>query len=253
MPATWLTIVDRRPYETPVGLKMMVPGWPQFSWGQRQRGWVLVGSFAVALAVGLWTWGTWLGWGFFAFAFITQVTSVTDVLRQVSFPIYPSRTALIFVSSALALLLYFPSLCILWVIARPGFEADGAGSGFLVNCWAYHGDTRRRAKASGSGWTSRRSASSGPAGSSRCPGQEVEWTGASWRVDGHDCRLHSTLRMAAWPQTCRFKVPSNQILVEPDDEERADAKLGPLVLVPPDRIIGRAWAHFYPVWDRHLL
>ena len=30
-------------------------------------------------------------------------------------------------------------------------------------------------------------------------------------------------------------------------------RLGPLVLVPPDRIIGRAWAHFYPVWDRHLL
>ncbi len=59
--------IDRRPYESPVGLKMVVPGWPQFSWGQRQRGWVLVGSFVVALAVGLWTWGTWLGWAFLRF------------------------------------------------------------------------------------------------------------------------------------------------------------------------------------------
>ncbi len=56
--------IDRRPFESPVGLKMVVPGWPQFSWGQHQRGWVLVGSFVMALAVGLWTWGTWLRLGF---------------------------------------------------------------------------------------------------------------------------------------------------------------------------------------------
>ncbi len=50
--------------------------------------------------------GDVVGWGFFAFAFITQVTSATDVLRQGSFPIYPSRMALmIFVSSALALVI----------------------------------------------------------------------------------------------------------------------------------------------------
>ena len=30
-------------------------------------------------------------------------------------------------------------------------------------------------------------------------------------------------------------------------------RIGPIVLVSPDRIIGRAWAQFYPVWDRHLL
>ena len=75
--------IDRRPYDSPVGLKMVVPGWPQFSWGQHQRGLVLVGSFTVALAVALWTWGTGWGWVFFAFAFITQVTSATDVLRRV--------------------------------------------------------------------------------------------------------------------------------------------------------------------------
>jgi hypothetical protein len=244
--------IDRRPHESPVGLRLMVPGWPHFSWGQQQRGWVFVGSFGVALAVGFWTWGTWLGWGFFAFAFITQVASVTDVLRQVSFPIYPSRTALTFVSSALAVLFYVPSLGMMWVIARPGFEADGAGSGFLVNCWAYHG----KATPHEGEWVWMKLPPIGEQRAGRVvavSGQEVEWTGARWRIDGHDCRLHSDLRMAALPQACRFKVPSNQILVEPDEEGVDKPRLGPLVLVPPDNIIGRAWAHFYPVWDRHLL
>jgi hypothetical protein len=245
-------VAGRRPFESPFGLKMVVPGWPQFSWGQHQRGGVLVGSFAVALAVGLWTWGTWLGWGFLAFAFVTQVTSVTDVLRQGSFPIYPNRTALVFVSSGLALLLYFPSLCVLWVIARPGFEADSPGSGFLVNCWAYHGDARPREGQ----WIWMQLPPQGEQRAGRVvavSGQEVEWNGARWRVDGHECRLHSYRHMGAWPQTCHFKVPCDQILVEPDEEDVPTPKLGPLVLVSPDRIIGRVWAHFYPVWDRHLL
>jgi hypothetical protein len=230
----------------------MVPGWPQFSWGQRQRGWVLVGSFAVALAVGLWSWGTWLGWGFFAFAFVTQVTSVIDVLRQGSFPMCPSRTVLAFVASALALLIYLPTLCVLWVIARPGFEADGAGTGFLVNCWAYHGQARPREGQ----WIWMELPPWGEQRAGRVvavSGQEVEWNGERWRVDGHECHLHSHLLDASRPQTCKFTVPSNQILVEPDEEGPSPHKMGPLVLVPPDRIIGRAWAHFYPVWDRHLL
>ena len=140
----WHDRIDRRPHESLRRSETDGSRMAAILVGPASAGWVLVGSFAVALAVGLWTWGTWLGWGFFAFAFITQVTSVTDVLRQVSFPIYPSRTAFVFVSSGLALLLYFPSLFVMWVVARPGFEADGAGSGFLVNCWAYHGAAQPR-------------------------------------------------------------------------------------------------------------
>ena len=61
--------VDRRPFESPAGLRLLVPGWPQFSWGQRERGWVLLGSFVV----GRWRPGSWPGgpgsaWCFFAFA-----------------------------------------------------------------------------------------------------------------------------------------------------------------------------------------
>ena len=56
--------IDRRPFESPVGLKMVVPGWPQFSWGQHQRGWVLVGSFAMALAGRALDLGNLVGLGF---------------------------------------------------------------------------------------------------------------------------------------------------------------------------------------------
>jgi len=84
-------------------------------------------------------------------------------------------------------------------------------------------------------------------------GQEVEWSGRCWKIDGQDRSLTAHLRLAAWPQACRFKVPANQILVEPQDDGASTPQLGPLVLVSPDRIIGRAWAQFYPVWDRRLL
>jgi hypothetical protein len=244
--------INRRPYDSPVGWKVLVPGWSQFCWGQQERGWVLVGSFSIALAVGLWTWGTLLSWGFFAFAFVTQVTSATDVLRQGSFPTYPSRTALVVVSTALGLLFYFPGIFVLSELARPGFEPFGAGSGFLVNCWAYHGDQKPHEGQ----WIWMNFP---PLGEQRAgkviavPGQEVEWTGHRWNVDGHECDVHPPLPLGVKPQICRFKVPSNQILVEPDDEGTLTPSSVPLVLVPPDAIVGRAWAHFYPVWDRHLL
>lgn len=244
--------IDPRPYDSPLGLKMIVPGWPQFSWGQRQRGLVLVGSFSVALAVGLWTWGTLWGWAFFAFAFITQVTSAADVLRQSSFPIHPPRIAIFFVASVLALLIYFPTIFVLSEVARPGFEPDGTGSGFLVNCWAYHGDSRPHEGQ----WIWMKLPPRGEERAARViavSGQEVEWTGHRWSVDGHDCHVHLDLRRRVRPQPCRFTVPSDQVLVEPDDEGPSTPSFGPVVLVPPDAIIGRAWAHFYPVWDRHLL
>jgi hypothetical protein len=86
--AKQLPIADRRPFQHPAGLRLLVPGWPQGRWGQRARASVLAGSFAVSLGMGLWSWGTWAGWGFWAFAFASHVTSVLDAMRQTSFPVY---------------------------------------------------------------------------------------------------------------------------------------------------------------------
>jgi hypothetical protein len=243
--------VDRRPFESPPGLRALVPGWPQFVWGQRQRGWVLLGSFAIALGTGLVTWGTWVGWGFFVFAFLTHVTATTDAIRQGSFPVYPRRAAWLMTTAALGLLVYLPALGILLATAWPGFAQDRTHSGYLVNCWAYRGTEPGRGD-----WVWLRLPPRGQLHAGRVvavAGQEVEWTGHQWRVDGQDQPRHAPLRMTLWPQTCRFTVPSHQVLVEPEGDGTSPPATAPLLLVAHDQIIGRAWAQFYPVWDRRLL
>ncbi len=90
------------------GLGMLVPGLLQHRWGQRHRGWVFFGSFVSALMVALWTWGTVPGSGFLMLAYLTHVASVTDVLGQVSFPVFPAKRALLFVAVSLAFVLYLP-------------------------------------------------------------------------------------------------------------------------------------------------
>lgn len=243
--------LDRLPFESPAGLRVLVPGWPQFSWGQRERGWVLLGSFAFAMVAGVLTWGTWVGWSFFGFAFLAHVTSTSDAIRQGSFPIYPRRAAVSMITGAFAVLLYLPTLSALFVTACPSFAPDRTGNGYLVNCWAYRGAQPRQGHCV---WLrmpphSQLHAARVVAVSE----QEVEWTGRKWRVDGQEQRLHSPLRMTAWVQVCRFKVPAGQILVEPEDDEPSSATSGPLLLVSQEQIVGRAWAQYYPVWDRRLL
>ena len=45
----------------PAGLRILVPGYAQWSWRQRERALVFFGSFAAALLVGLFAWGTRTG------------------------------------------------------------------------------------------------------------------------------------------------------------------------------------------------
>jgi hypothetical protein len=244
-------LVDRRPFDSPAGFKLLVPGGPQLSWGQRERALVLMGSFILALLVAIWTWGTWVSWAFFTFAFFCQVTSITDALRQGSFPAYPSRTSLVLVSACLGLFVYLPATVVLSKLAWPGFSQQETRAGYAVNRWAYQRATPRRGEWI---WTPLRSHGAPHAAQIvATEGQEVEWTGRNWRIDGLPCPLRGSLRLTAWPQICRFQVPSDQVLVEPDVGESATWAIGPLVLVHSDAIVGRAWAQLYPMWERHLL
>jgi hypothetical protein len=244
-------LVNRRPFDSPAGFKLLVPGWPQLSWGQRERAMVLMGSFVLALVVGTWTWGTWVSFAFFAFAFLAQVTATTDALRQSSFPTYSSRASLILVSASFGLVVYGPATLVLSALAWPGFSQDETHNGYAVNRWAYRHTTPRRGEWI---WTSLQSNGAPRAAQIvATAGQEVEWTGRSWRIDGLPCPLRASLRLTAWPQACRFQVPSDQVLVEPEQADTSTSTTGPLVLVRSDEIVGRAWAQLYPMWDRHLL
>jgi hypothetical protein len=242
---------QRRPFESPPGLRLLVPGWPQFSWGQDQRGWVLLGSFLVAAGATVLAWGTWLAWGLVAFCFLVHVGSTTDAIRQASFPVYARRTAVPMIAAALAVLLYLPILSALIVTAWPGSAPDRTQSVYLVNCWAYRSAQPRRGDTV---WL--RLPPLGRLHAARVvavAGQEVEWTGSDWRVDGQSPQFRAPLRSTAWPQACCFKVPADEVLVEPEEDGAAAPPTGSLVLVPQDQIIGRAWAQYYPVWDRRLL
>ncbi len=242
---------DRRPFDSPAGFRLLIPGWPQFFWGQGERGWVLLGSFIVAAGAGVLAWGTWLSWCFFAFAFLAHVSSTTDAFRQGSFPVYSRRTAVPMIAASLAILLYLPALLTLIDTAWPGSAPDRTQSVYLVNCWAYRSAGPRRGH-----WVWLRLPPSGRLHAARVvavAGQEVEWTGHEWKVDGRSPGRLAPLRTSAWPLACPFKVPADQVLVEPEEDDGSPATTGSLVLVAQDQIIGRAWAQYYPVWDRRLL
>jgi hypothetical protein len=232
-------------------LAILLPGFLQRRWGQPERGWALFGSFASALVVALWCWGTPQFWGFLALAFLTHLVSITDVLRQASFPVYPAKRAAVFAAAALLLVFYAPASIGLSLLAWPGFEPADTGVGFLVNRYAYRGAEPRQGQ-----WIWMHPSVASEPRAARVvatSGQEVEWDGQSWKIDGKARLLHSPGRLTAWPQACRFKVPANLILVEPRDDGVSAVPIGPVVLVSPDCIIGRAWAQFYPVCDRRML
>ena len=181
--------VGRRPYDFPSGARMIVPGLPQHGWGQKQRGWVFFGSFTTALLVALWTWGTPQGLSFLAVAFATHVASVTDVLRQGSFPVYRAKRALVWVTLSLGLVLYLPVVTVLSVLAWPGFEPANSGVGFLVDRYAYREKGPRQGQ-----WVWMHPTDTRAPRAAKVlaiSGQEVEWTGQSWMVDGEARSLHS--------------------------------------------------------------
>jgi len=244
-------LLDRRPFDSPAGFKLLVPGWPQLSWEQTERARILMGSFVLALLVGVWTWGTWVSWAFFVFALLCQVASTTDALRQSSFPAYSSRTSLILVCASLGLLVYLPAMLMLSTLAWPGFSEPETHKGYAVNRCAYRHATPRRGEWI---WTPLHSHGKPLAAQIvATAGQEVEWNGRTWRIDGLPCPLKGSPRLTAWPQNCRFHVPSDQVLVEPEIPDVSTSAIGPLVLVRADAIVGRAWAQLYPIWDRRLL
>ncbi len=121
----------------------------------------------------------------------------------------------------------------------------------VADTWSIAGPIGGRipARGSGSGCACRSLAGRGPRRVVAVSGQEVEWTGRSWRVDGQDRQLHPRVRfdgLAAARAGSRF--PPTRSWSSPRTTASRLPPLGPLVLVRSDRIIGRAWAQYYPFW-----
>jgi hypothetical protein len=169
------------PWGSPTGLRILVPGLSQWSWRQRGRAWVFLGSYLSALVVGLFAWGTPAGPAMLAVAFVAHVASAADVVRQGAFPGFGRWVPVVSASTGLGLG-YAPLLGSLWMVAWPGERAGQTGEGYLVNLWAY-----RRALPEPGHWVWYELPDRAERRLGRVlarSGQEVEWFEGTLRVDG---------------------------------------------------------------------
>jgi hypothetical protein len=241
---------DRRT-PAPVGPRILIPGYPQWSWSQRDRAFVLFGSYATAMGVGVFSWGTAVGLAVLAFAFATHAFSAADAIRQYAFPGFGRLVPAITASTGLGALCYAPVMVLASVYAWPISLDERPREGFLINRRAYREDGPKRGETV---WLR-------PTGGARPriarivagPGQRVEWAGDRFRVDDQAVD-DSPFRIAGSPVEFKLTIPEEHVMVAfGADPRRVDAVPGGWEIIDRADIRGRAWARSYPIWDRQLL
>lgn len=234
-----------------VGLRGLLPGSAQLAMGQRGRALAHAGSFVSALVVAGFCWGSWLGWLALGLAAAWQLASMVDLLGQLAFPAFSTRRASLAALTALGLVVYLPLLGLLWLCAWPSQSDRISGAGYLVNRLAY----RDHAPAAGQWIWIRTTPSRMPSTGQilAIENEEVECTGRGWRVNGREVRLPFPGPATDYPDGWRFRVPADHVLVGSESRGAKVELSSPLMIVARDQIIGRAWARYYPLWDRCLL
>ncbi len=235
----------------PAGPRILVPGYPQWSWSQRERGLVLFGSYAAALAVGILSWGTSVGLAVLAFAFLTHAFSAADAIRQVAFPGFGRMVPAVTASAGLGVVCYAPALLMASIFAWPFVPGERPRDGYLINRWAYQVEGPR------SGET----VCLWPARGARPrivrvvagPGQRVEWSARKLRVDDRPVE-DSPFGAPDSPKELKLTIPEGHVLVAFGADRPAGRPVpGGWEIVDRADIRGRAWARSYPFWDRRLL
>jgi hypothetical protein len=247
----WPSWAAQIPDKSSAGLRILVPGYAQWYWRQRERALILFGSFAAGLGVGVFAWGTRTGMAVLGFAFLTHVVSVVDVLRQSAFPGFGRWMPVASASGGLALGVYAPALALAAMVAWPAVGGGQASTGYLVNCCAYRGAGPKRGDwvwARTSPWADPR-VGRVVAG----PGDGVEWSDHQLRVNGRALNPGRPFRSDGPPDTLAFNVPDGHVLVQPEAGLEPGTLSEGLVLVSNDQVKGRAWARLYPIWNRRLL
>ena len=234
-----------------LGPVVLVPGWTQWSAHERDRGFILFGTFSSAMFVGLCAWGTWLGTILLIFAFVTHVFATADAMRRGTFPPFERWIPWTTASLGLGLGCYAPLMIAASLFAWPGMRSDAPYEGYLIDRWTIRGRAPRAGdhvwveSAEGRGpWLGRVIALSG---------QRVEWTENSLRIDG---RIGEG-RGAEFPQNVgdlTLRVPNDHLLIVAEDVHSSNIYDPPSPrIVSSSRIVGIAWAKYYPIWDRRLL
>ena len=235
----------------PVGPGLLIPGLPQWSWHQRERGLVLFGSYVAAMGVGVFAWGTTLGLGVLFFAFATHAFSAADAIRQYAFPGFGRLVPALTTSAGLGAFCYAPALAFASVYAWPIALDERPREGYFVNRWAY----RDEPPAPGETVWLRPTRGVRPkvARIVAGPGQRVEWLGEQFRVDDQLVE-EAPFGIAGSPSGLQMTIPEGHVLVTfGADPSRAKGVPGGWEIVSRDDVRGRAWARSYPIWDRRLL
>jgi len=211
----------------------------------------LLVSFLTSLGTSLFCRGSLLGWCFLAFCFLTHIAASLDVVRQRAFPVFPRSVALAAAILGMGLTVYLPIGALLWFCAFSTCSDGVSGVGYLVNRLAY----QEREPSPGHCIWMRLSPASNPRAGQvvAVAGQEVEWTGRRWRVDGKDLQSKLPAALPCYPNAWRFQVPPNHVVIGPETTSATAEPSSPLVIVSKEQIVGRAWARYYPFWERCLL
>ena len=235
-------------WPTPAGLRALLPGYAQWSWGQRERGLVLFGGFASASVSAAFAWGSPLGAVLLVFAFGTHLVSIVDALRQSTFPAAGRWAHWLTAGFWLGLTIYAPVLAVTSVVAWPGVGVGSTADGYLVNCWAYLSREPERGE-----WVWFHSTPSGDPRLGRVVaggGQDIQWAENRLRVDGGAVDLPAPSRSVWPPRLLSYKVPEGHVLINSEGDRR---EVDGMVIVDRGQVVGRAWARYYPVLERRLL
>ncbi len=227
-----------RPIDPRLRYLLVLPGLPQWCWGQRGCGLVYLGWYASSVVGGLLCWGTTMGAILLGFGVLVHLASAVDVLRQSSFPGWTRRVSWTWALMALGLGCYTPAFFVGAVSAWPVAGLDGSRSGLLVNRWAYQKDgpaVGDRVWVSGQG-----PIGPGPAIVLAVSGQTMERRDDDFRF--HSGRDLSLIGQEGRAVEMEVRVPVGHLLVafEPGDGQ-TDEPIR-LTIVARSSVLGRVWA-----------
>jgi hypothetical protein len=209
----------------------------------------LAGSYASALGVAVFAWGTATGTALLIYAITTHLVSTADALRQGAFPRPGWFTSCFAAAGGLATFIYAPAVAAAAFLAYP--VSSTSGGTYLIDRRAYFQAHPRQGELV---WYQLSPSSTPRLGRIvGGAGQAVEWSENQLRIDGREAGVSRPFRPSRTPRELEYGVPDGYHLVEPVANATANRLQRRLVLVPSDLIIGRAWAHIYPLRERKLL
>lgn len=254
-------------FEWATAIRMLVPGWPQWSRGYVTRGRLFFGVYCLLLFCGVLMSGWSIGSLCLGLAFSVHLASIVEslVVRFAQF-----RDRLVFTGLCgvmLALFLYIP---VGWAISRVATPIQiaqrqapfEAGDVLWYNRWASptRGDlVLYEVPSARLGGRQRGYAANFVVQGQRInrlvalPGQAITWREGQLLVDGQPSPWQSRFKTGN-----SFRVPAGYVLILPDSAIPVGANLSSadwrlLALVPQRRVAGRLYFRSQPLWRMSII